>query len=84
MILALSLAVVAALGTLLCLVWLLTRNPAQARALKAEVAENTAMRTLLGRLHAEALSYADVNPVAQVFADEIRDAGYTPARLKGN
>lgn len=84
MIVALSLAVVAALGTLLCLVWLLTRNPAMARELKAERAENKAMHALLGRLHSEALGYADVNPVAQVFADEIREAGYAPAQLKGN
>lgn len=83
MIIGIALALVAVFGALLGLLWLVTRNPSRDRELKAARAENERYRGLLARLHEKAAGYADVDPVAQVFVDEIRGAGITPAQLKG-
>ena len=83
MIIGIAVVLVAVFGSLLGLLWLVTRNPSRDRELKAARAENGQLRGLLARLYQEAGAYADVNPVAQVFLDEIREAGMAPARLKG-
>jgi len=69
------------LAALLTGVWLVTRNPQRDRELRAERAENERLRGLLGQLRARAQAYADVNPVAQVFLDDITSAGYAPAPI---
>ena len=69
------------LAALLTGVWLVTRNPQRDRELRAERAENAELHTLLGQLRARAQAYADVNPVAQVFLDDITSAGYAPTPI---
>jgi len=70
------------LAALLTGVWLVTRSPQRDRELKAERAENARLRGLVGQLRARAQAYADVNPVAQVFLDDITSAGYAPAPVR--
>jgi hypothetical protein len=79
---ALAVAVVASLGALLVLVWLLTRNPDRDRQLAGARTDLWLARDLITRLHREALRSADVDPVAQVFADLISQSGTVPAQLR--
>lgn len=82
MIVGLSVVVVAVFAALLGLLWLLTRNPSRDRQLIDARTDVGLQRDLIARLYQEALNAADVNPVAQVFLDEITQSGMSPAQLK--
>ena len=79
---ALAATVIAALGALLALVWLLTRNPSRDRELIDARTDLKFARDLIARLHQEALRSADVDPVAQVFIDVIDQSGTVPAQIR--